>query len=184
MAPKSLCLTTAVAPAPAFLGRSCPLGCSLSAPATGGFSVVSPQYIRYAAAPRKRSGPPAHFMGYHSTIVRILQEGGGITWADGLVVACALLQRMVCFGLRRCPTCPPSNVFRNRGTPPAPPGGALGSLHPPWRDEEGAVVPPSPPSDAFGNRGLTILPRKQRPLHPVWGTEEAVFSHLARRDTF
>ena len=62
MAPKSLCLTTAVAPVPAFLGRSCPLGCSLSAPATGGFSVVSPQYIRYAAGPKeeKRAGGRLH----------------------------------------------------------------------------------------------------------------------------
>ena len=62
IAPKSLCLTTAFAPVPAFLGGSCPLGCSLSAPATGGFSVVSPQYIRYAACSEKekRAGDPLH----------------------------------------------------------------------------------------------------------------------------
>ena len=45
----SLCLTAAFAPVPAFLGRSCPLGCSLSAPATGGFSVFSLQCNMYAA---------------------------------------------------------------------------------------------------------------------------------------
>ncbi len=62
-APRSLCLTTALAPVPPFLGRSCPLGCSLSAPATGGFSVVSPQCSCMRQAPRKRSGPGAHFLG-------------------------------------------------------------------------------------------------------------------------
>ncbi len=62
MAPKSLCLTTAFTPVPTFLGGSCPLGCSLSAPATGGFSVVSPQYIRYAAGSEKekRARGPLH----------------------------------------------------------------------------------------------------------------------------
>ncbi len=61
-APKSLCLTTAFTPVPTFLGGSCPLGCSLSAPATGGFSVVSPQYIRYAAGSEKekRAGGRLH----------------------------------------------------------------------------------------------------------------------------
>ncbi len=42
MAPESLCLTTALAPVPAFFGGSCPLGCSLSAPATGGVHRESP----------------------------------------------------------------------------------------------------------------------------------------------
>ncbi len=181
MAPKSLCLITALAPVPAFLGGSCPLGCSLSAPATGGFSVVSPRYIRYVAgseepvpyngirsgpqpfseglapwvvpstplpqgdslwlassalcmrqAPRKRSGPAAHFMGYYSTIVRILQWGCGRGFPrggwqglgmGGLVLACALLPRGDWLGLRRCPTGPPSNVFGNRGTRCTPGGG-------------------------------------------------------------
>ena len=45
-------------------------------------------------------------------------------WTGGLVVACALHQRRVWLGLRRCPTGPPSNVFGNRGTPPVPPAGA------------------------------------------------------------
>ena len=56
MAPKRLCLTTAVAPVPGFLGGSCPLGCSLSAPATGGLSMVSPQHLRYAAGSEKEKG--------------------------------------------------------------------------------------------------------------------------------
>ncbi len=136
MAPKSLCLITALAPVPAFLGGSCPLGCSLSAPATGGFSVVSPQCACMRQAPRRRSGPAAHFMGYHSTIVRILQGGCGITWTGGLVVACALLQRGDWLGVRRCPTGPPSDAFGNRGThhtpaeatPPAPCVGTEGAL--------------------------------------------------------
>ncbi len=66
---------------------------------------------------------PLHW-GHYSTPVRILQWGDGITWADGFVLACALLRRRVCFGLRRCPTCPPSNVLGYRGTPPVPPAGA------------------------------------------------------------
>ena len=40
---------------------------------------------------------------YYSTNVRILQGGGGITWTDGLVVACALLEERVWLGLRRYP---------------------------------------------------------------------------------
>ncbi len=94
---------------PAFLGRSCPLGCSLSAPATGGFSVVSPQCSCMRQAPRKRSGPGPTSWGYYSTIVLILQVGGG----KGLMVADAVV-----------PPSPPSNVFGNRGTPPVPPAGA------------------------------------------------------------
>ena len=123
MAPKSLCRTTAFTPVPTFLGGSCPLGCSLSAPATGGFSVVSPQCSCMRQAPRKRSGPGADFMGYHSTTVRILQGGG--CFLDG--GSCCGLRPPSAEGqawLRRCPACPPSNVFRNRGTPPVPPAGA------------------------------------------------------------
>ena len=61
MVPKSLCLTTAFAPVPAFLGGSCPLGCSLSAPATGGCSVVG-AVLMYAAGSEeeKRAGGSLH----------------------------------------------------------------------------------------------------------------------------
>ena len=62
MAPNRLCLITALAPVPAFLGGSCPLGCSLNAPAAGGFSVVSLQCNMYAAGSEKekRAGCPLH----------------------------------------------------------------------------------------------------------------------------
>ena len=82
------------------------------------------------------------------------------------------------------PPSPPSNVFRNRGTPPVPPAGAappaprLGaeaaSFLPRrvWsrlpasgggeRDRgltvTEAVVPPGPPSNVFGNRGTRCTP--------------------------
>ena len=123
MAPRSLCLTTAFAPVPAFLGGSCPLGCSLSAPATGRLSMVSPQYIRYAAGSEeeKRAGRRLH----GDTIVQVfgfckgeLAEEGDGRW--GLMVTDAVV-----------PLGPPSNVFGNRGTPPVPPAGAA-PLHPPW----------------------------------------------------
>ena len=188
-------------------------------------------------APRKRSGPAAHFMGYYSTPVRILQGGCGRGFPrgggqglgmGGIVLACALLQRGDWLGLRRPsagglawpaplsrPHRPPT--FLGTGGLAAPPGGTSNSLHPPWRDEEGAVVPPSPPSDAFGNRGtrctpgggcapctllgemrkapsfhlahrptllgtggLTILPRKQRPLHPARRRSRACFGASGR----
>ena len=151
MAPGSLCLTTALAPVPTFLGGSCPLGCSLSAPATGGFSVVSPQYIRYAAGSEKEKRAGGRLHG--STIAQLFGfcNGGGaeaspaaggrdwgrvvLLWptpsfSGGSGVACAAI-----------PPAPPSNVFRNRGTPPAPPGGALGSLHPAWGTEGVACSP-------------------------------------------
>ena len=85
--------------------------------------------------------------GYHSTIVRILQGGWGITWADGLVVACALLQRGDWFGVRRCPTCPPSNVCGYRGYPPAGDQGCCCGLRPPSAEGSGlacAAIPPAP----------------------------------------
>ncbi len=137
------CLETAFDLVQSFLGRSCPLGCSLSAPATGGFSMVSPQCSCMRQAPRRRSGPGAHFMEYHSTIVRILQGGAeaspeaggrdggwvGLLWptpsySGGSGLACAAI-----------PPAPPSNVFRYRGTPPVPPAGA------------------APPAPCLGNGG-------------------------------
>ncbi len=62
-----------------------------------------------------------------------------VCWTDGLVVASAVLQRRVRFGLRRCPTCPPSNVFGDRGTPPVPPAGAAPPA-PRLGEEEGIVA--------------------------------------------
>ena len=104
-------------------------------------------------APRKRSGPVADFMGYHSTIVRILQGGcgRGSPWTDGLVLACALDQRRVWLGVRRCPTCPPSNVFRNRGTR-CTPGGGGGAAPPAPRLGNGRALPHLPLSTGGGTR--------------------------------
>ncbi len=94
--------------------------------------------------------------GYYSTPVRILQGGWGITWTDGIVLACAFLQRRVWFGLRRCPTCPPSNVFGYRGTR-CTPGGAA-PLHPAWGKDGGPLA-----SLARGGRGtLPNLPPSTR----------------------
>ena len=67
MAPKSLCLTTAFTPVPRFLGGSCPLGCSLSAPATGGFSVVSPQCIHVCGRLRGACALQRHWLRSHAS---------------------------------------------------------------------------------------------------------------------
>ena len=129
----SLCRTTAFAPVPAILGGSCPLGCSLNAPATGGCSVFSLQCSLYAAGSEKekRAGGPLHW-GHHSTLVRILQGGVGgartsasarrwgwmiLSWpapsfSGGIGLACAAI-----------PPAPPSDVFQNRGTRCTPGGG-------------------------------------------------------------
>ena len=90
--------------------------------------MVSALSKMYAAGSKeeKRARWPTSW-GYYSTLVLISQWGWGITWADGFVLACALLRRRVCFGLRRCPTCPPSNVLGYRGTPPVPPAGGCAS---------------------------------------------------------
>ena len=122
MAPKSLCLTTAFAPVPTFLGGSCPLGCSLSAPATGGFSVVSPQCSCMRQAPRRRSGPAAHFMGYHSTIVRILQGGWGSGGSRGGGGAARGTEGLAWPAPLSRPLLPPT--FLEAGGHAAPPAGA------------------------------------------------------------
>ena len=135
-------------------------------------------FRRFVGLQGREAGRRPTSWGYYSTIVRILQWGGRASdsgvrppmGTDGFVLACALLQRRVWLGVRRCPTCPPSNVFGYRGCPPVPPAGAA-PLHPAWRDEEGAVVPPSPPSDAFGNRGTHHTPAEATPPAPCVGTE-------------
>ena len=109
MAPGSLCHTTACARVPTFLGWMRAWGTSprvalpsapawwlplappvmLPGPLPYGFT-VGPQCIRYAAGSEKekRAGGPTSW-GYYSTIVLILQWGGGITWTGGLVAASA-----------------------------------------------------------------------------------------------
>ncbi len=247
MAPNRLCLITALAPVPASLGGSCPLGCSLNAPATGGCSVFSLQWSMYAAGSEKekRAGCPLHgatiaqlFVfckggvggalpgrkvlvwpapsfsggsGLASAVVppahpptfwkqgdspctprreprvpcTLLGDGSAVSspspgagagtrcacWTDGLVVACAVLQRGDWLGVRRCPTGPPSNVFRNRGTPPVPPAGAAPpapaggtgfcfGLRPPSAGDWLGLrrCPTGPPSNVFGNRGTPPAP--------------------------
>ena len=168
-APKSLCLTTAFAPVPAFLGGLWAWGNIPSGAATGGFSMVSPQYIRYAAGSKegKRAGGPLH----GDTIAQSFSfcNGEGSGWRGGS-----------CFGQRppssegsglacaAIPPAPPSDVFQNRGTPPVPPAGA------------------APPAPLLGGRGgasfFTLARRDSLPnLSPYsgagmgggWGAELA-----------
>ena len=133
MAPNRLCLITAQAPVPAFLGGSCPLGCSLSAPATGGCSVFSLQCSMYAAGSEKekRAGCPLH----GGTIAHLFVFcKGGVAGApdsgvpppmgtDGLVLACALHQGRVWLGVRRHPARSALRRFWKQGDSPCTPGG-------------------------------------------------------------
>ena len=179
MAPKSLCLTTAFAPVPAFLGGSCPLGCSLSAPATGGFSVVSPQYIRYAAGSEKEKRAGGRLHGGTIAHPFVFCKGGGRgpglrrPPADGDGWSCLGLRRPSAEGLAwpaplSRPHHPPT--FLETGGLPLYPRRGLRPLPPAWRDEEGTVVPPSPPSNAFGNRGTHHTPAEATPPAPCVGT--------------
>ena len=161
MAPNRLCLITALAPVPAFLGGSCPLGCSLNAPATGGCSVFSLQWSMYAAGSEKekRAGCPLH----GDTIAHpFVFCNGGVAGAsdsgvrppmgtDGLVLACALDQRRVWLGLRspsakglawRAPLShrPTLQRFWKQGDSPCTPGGGAAPLHPAWGTGGGGVV--------------------------------------------
>ena len=140
---------------------------------------MSPQYLRYAAGSEKEKGAGGRLHG-GTTAHPFVYCNGGVAGApdsgvrppmgtDGLVLACALHQRRVWLSVRRCPTGPPSNVFRNRGTPPVPPAGAappaplLGEM----RKAPSFHLAHRP--TLLGTGGLTILPRKQRPLRPAWG---------------
>ena len=133
MAPKSLCLTTAFAPVPAFLGGSCPSGCSLSAPATGGLSMVSPQYLRYAAGSEKEKGAGDRLHGGTIAQLFVFCKGGlaGVSdsgvrppmGTDGFVLACALHQRRVWLGVRRYPARTALRRFWKQGDTPCTPGG-------------------------------------------------------------
>ena len=205
MAPNRLCLITALAPVPAFLGGSCPLGCSLSAPAAGGCSVVSLQWSMYAAGSEKekRAGCPLHggtiaqlFVFCKGGVAGAPDSGGRTSMGtDGLGLACALLQRGDWLGVRRCPTGPPSNVFGNRGTPPVPPAGLRPCT---LLGERGFVLacalhqrrvwlgvrrcPTCPPSNVFGYRGTPpVPPAGAAPPAPCLGTA-AAFARPARRD--
>ncbi len=112
---QGVCLATAFAPVPAFLGGSCPLGCSRSAPATGGLSMVS-AVLMYAAGSEKekRGGRRLH----RATIAQTFgfckgglagaegKERGGLWWrapsiSGGSGLACAVHRRGDCLGGRR-----------------------------------------------------------------------------------
>ena len=142
MAPRSLCLTTALAPVPAFLRGSCPSGCSLSAPATRGLSMVSPQYIRYAAGSEKEKRADRRLHG--GTIAQsflFCKRGvaGGLTWTECPVAACALLQRKVWLGMGRYPARPALRRFWKQGDSLYPRRGRS-PLHPAWRTEASAFA--------------------------------------------
>ena len=132
MTPGSLCLTTAFAPVPAFLGGSCPLGCSLSAPAIGGCSVVS-AVLMYAAGSKEEQRAGVRLHGATIAQLFVFCNGGlageagtasarrwgrmVLSWpapsiTGGVGLACAV-----------APPAPPSDVLRNRGTRCTPGGG-------------------------------------------------------------
>ena len=98
MAPKSLCLITALAPVPAFLGGSCPLGCSLSAPATGGVHRESPCPNICGRLREREAGRLPTSWCHYSTRVRILQVGWG-RMEDSSGYGHALGERRVSGGL-------------------------------------------------------------------------------------
>ena len=118
------------------------MGCSLSAPATGGFSVVSPQCSCMRQAPRKRRGPVADFMGYYSTLFVFCN--GGVAGAPD------------------CGVRPDGDGwFCLWRAPSISEGSGLAC----------AVVPPAHPPTFLGTGGLPLYPRRGlRPLHPAWGT--------------
>ena len=132
MAPRSLCLTTAFAPVPAFLGGSCPLGCSLSAPATGGLSMVSPQYIRYAAGSEEEKRADRRLHGGTIAQSFVFCKGG---WTH-----CSLPSGA---GVKT------GGLLLVRGEQGGEGGGLMVA---------GAVVPPSPPSNVLGYRGTRCTP--------------------------
>ena len=83
------------------------------------------------------------------------------SFSGGIGLACAVV-----------PPDPPSNVFRNRGTRCTPGGGCapctlLGEM----RKAPSFHLAHRP--TLLGTEGLTILPRKQRPLRPAWGRRGA-----------
>ena len=131
----------------------------------------SPQYSCMRQAPRKRSGLVAHFIGGTIAHPFVFCNGG---WHN--------LDGGSCFGLRppsteglawRAPLSRPHHppTFLGTGGHPLYPRRGLRPLHPAWRDEEGAVVPPGPPSNAFGNRGTHHTPAEATPPAPCVGTE-------------
>ena len=193
MAPNRLCLITAQAPVPAFLGGSCPLGCSLNAPATGGCSVFSLQCSLYAAGSGKEkwAGCPLHgaiiahlfvfckggMAGPPDSGVRPLMGTGVLSWlapaiSGGSGLACAVV----------LPAHPPTfletgglAVPRAGAAPPAPCLGEGGSVVACALLQWGGLAWRAPlshlahPPTFLETGGLAVPPAGGcRPLHPAW----------------
>ena len=142
------------------------MGCSLSAPATGGFSVDSPCANVCGRLRGGEAGRQPTSWGYYSTPVRILQGGvaEALPWTDGLVLTCALLQRRVWLGLRRCPTRSALRRFPGQGDSPCTPGGNQGFPAPSFErqvrpslsiagDSLYSPAGAAPPAPCLGERG-------------------------------
>ena len=156
MAPNRLCLITALAPVPAFLGGSCPLGCSLNAPATGGCSVFSLQWSMYAAGSEKekRAGCPLH----GATIAQLFVFCKGAVAGDRTPASARRWGRMVLSW-------------------PAPRFGGGSGL-------ACAVVPPAHPPTFLETGGLPLYPRRGlRPCTLLGERREVSFAHRGRRGT-
>ena len=158
----SLCLTAAFAPVPAILGGSCPLGCSLSAPATGGLSMVSavPMYAA-GSEKEKRAGGPLHW-GHYSTLVRILQWGVGGVLPGRMVLLWSASSFSGGSGLA-CAVVPPAHppTFLETGGPP---------LHP-RREPRVPCTLLRETGEAFAQHcgGLAVPPAGAAPAAPCLG---------------
>ncbi len=95
------CLATAFALVSLFLGWLCAWGMFLQRPCHRGSHSPCPNVC--GGLEGREAGRGSTSWGHYSTSVRNLQWGGGITWKEGLVLACVLLQRRVRLGLRRYP---------------------------------------------------------------------------------
>ena len=180
MAPKSLCLITALAPVPAFLGASRPLGCSLSAPATGGCSVFSLQCSMYAAGSEeeKRAGCPLH----GGTIAQLFVFcNGGLAGLSNLPSSTEGEKGAYGGGRRFRPHRPPT--FSRTGGHAAPPGGALDSLHPPSGDRRGlrSALRGTRCTPGGGCAPCTLLGERRRRRLATWGAGRFLACPRVRR---